>query len=257
VSPAPYGRLPGRQQLRPTSQSNVGLSVPIATTYPAFITAGLITLVDAANPLSYPGTGTTWFDLSGNNRNFELQSSPTWSPTGGGYIEFSGSNQAKLSYDAGLNPTNWSVVIWVYLLTNPGTNDTIFARGYPPTIQYYLDCRGNFQFGAFSDTTPNNNASVQSTTSCNSTTGSWRMITGRYDGTNMAIFVDGAKETDAARSWGGYTSTAEFAIAALPLSGGYSRRTDMRCGLCAIYNRPLTDEEVRTNFQATRWRFGR
>jgi hypothetical protein len=26
--------------------------------------------LDAANPLSYPGTGTTWFDVSGNGRNF-------------------------------------------------------------------------------------------------------------------------------------------------------------------------------------------
>ena len=36
-------------------------------------TTNLQLLLDASNPKSYPGTGTTWFDVSGNNKNF------TWS----------------------------------------------------------------------------------------------------------------------------------------------------------------------------------
>ena len=31
---------------------------------PAVVTSGLVLLLDAANPASYPGTGTTWTDLS-------------------------------------------------------------------------------------------------------------------------------------------------------------------------------------------------
>jgi hypothetical protein len=34
-------------------------------------------LLDASNPKSYPGSGTTWFDVSGNRRNF------VWNGTGG------------------------------------------------------------------------------------------------------------------------------------------------------------------------------
>jgi prepilin-type N-terminal cleavage/methylation domain-containing protein len=33
---------------------------------------GLVLHLDAGNPASYPGTGTTWFDLSGNNNNGTL-----------------------------------------------------------------------------------------------------------------------------------------------------------------------------------------
>lgn len=47
------------------------------------VTSGLALHLDAANPASYPGTGTTWFDISGNNRNFTLPASGiTWNSLG-------------------------------------------------------------------------------------------------------------------------------------------------------------------------------
>jgi len=39
----------------------------MATRYsPAIVTSGLVLCLDAANRKSYPGSGTTWSDLSGN-----------------------------------------------------------------------------------------------------------------------------------------------------------------------------------------------
>ena len=35
---------------------------------PKVVTDGLVLALDAANPRSYPGSGTSWFDLSGNGR---------------------------------------------------------------------------------------------------------------------------------------------------------------------------------------------
>jgi hypothetical protein len=42
---------------------------------PKLVTDGLVLALDAANPKSYPGTGTTWYDLSGNGDNFTLDGS--------------------------------------------------------------------------------------------------------------------------------------------------------------------------------------
>ena len=42
---------------------------------PKLVTDGLVLALDAANPKSYPGTGTTWKDLSGNGFDFTLDSS--------------------------------------------------------------------------------------------------------------------------------------------------------------------------------------
>ena len=52
----------------------------MATLYsPKIVTGGLILCLDAANPKSYPGSGTTWTDLSGNGYNATLYGSPTFS----------------------------------------------------------------------------------------------------------------------------------------------------------------------------------
>jgi hypothetical protein len=51
---------------------------------------GLVLYLDAANKKSYPATGTTWNDLSGNGRNGTLSNSPSFS---GGSFLFDGTNQ--------------------------------------------------------------------------------------------------------------------------------------------------------------------
>ena len=44
--------------------------------------------LDAGNPLSYPGTGTTWYDLSGNTNNTTGTSNTTYNSGYGGYFNF-------------------------------------------------------------------------------------------------------------------------------------------------------------------------
>jgi hypothetical protein len=46
---------------------------------PKIVTDGLILALDAASPRSYPGTGTTWYDLSGQGNNGTLVNGPTFS----------------------------------------------------------------------------------------------------------------------------------------------------------------------------------
>ncbi len=50
---------------------------------PKVIKDGLQLYLDAANPKSYPGTGLSWFDLSGNNRTFTLNATGiSWNSSG-------------------------------------------------------------------------------------------------------------------------------------------------------------------------------
>ena len=56
---------------------------------PKIVKDGLILYLDAANPKSYPGSGTTWYDLSGHGNHATLYNSPQWENT---YFHFDGTN---------------------------------------------------------------------------------------------------------------------------------------------------------------------
>jgi hypothetical protein len=55
-------------------------------------TNGMFLYLDAGNTMSYPLTGSTWYDLSGNDNHGTLTNGPTFSSADGGSIVFDGSN---------------------------------------------------------------------------------------------------------------------------------------------------------------------
>lgn len=61
-----------------------------AATTAASLPSGYTFYVDASDPTSYPGTGTTWFDLSGNGYNMTLSSAGVFVNNGGNdkYMDF-------------------------------------------------------------------------------------------------------------------------------------------------------------------------
>ena len=62
------------------------------------LTDGLVLQVDASNPSSYSGTGTTWFDLSGNDYDGILTNGTSYSSEFGGVITFTGSNSQYVTF---------------------------------------------------------------------------------------------------------------------------------------------------------------
>ena len=56
------------------------------------VTDGLKLWLDASNPVSYPGSGNTWYDLSGNNNNATLVNGVAYSAVSGGMMNFDGVN---------------------------------------------------------------------------------------------------------------------------------------------------------------------
>jgi len=58
---------------------------------PTFVTSGLQLYLNASNSTSYPGTGTTWTDLSGNSNNGTLVNSPVYTASPG-YFTFNLAN---------------------------------------------------------------------------------------------------------------------------------------------------------------------
>jgi hypothetical protein len=57
---------------------------------PDIADSGLTLCLDAGNPVSYPGTGTTWADVSGQGNNGTLVNNPAFNSANGGILVFTG-----------------------------------------------------------------------------------------------------------------------------------------------------------------------
>jgi hypothetical protein len=89
-----------------------------STTTSSIVEEGLVLYLDAGNRGSYPGSGTTWTDLSASGNNGTLVNSPTYKNENGGGLEFGTGKRVDLA-SASLLPL--------------GTTDrTIFTCVKPP-----------------------------------------------------------------------------------------------------------------------------
>jgi hypothetical protein len=93
------------------------------------VTTGLQLYLDAGNASSYPGSGTTWTDLTVNGRNGTLTGGPTYSATDGGSIVFDGTDDF-VQCTGSLTVTAATFVTWIRRNGNQGQFDGIlFSRG--------------------------------------------------------------------------------------------------------------------------------
>ena len=72
------------------------------------VTNGLACLLDAGNVTSYPGTGNVWYDISGNNRHFYVNSSfAAWTSSGtASYFTISGGSNSSRDQAAFIGPAS-------------------------------------------------------------------------------------------------------------------------------------------------------
>ena len=92
---------------------------PTPTPAPSFLLGNRLAL-DAGDLTSYPGTGSSWFDISGNNNVITLYNSPTYSSSNGGTLTFNGTNQygdAPDSPSLDVSGTEITIEIW-YSMSN-------------------------------------------------------------------------------------------------------------------------------------------
>jgi hypothetical protein len=91
--------------------------------------ANPVLYLDAGNASSYPGSGTTWTDLSGNGRDGTLTNGPTYSATNGGSIVFDGTNDF-VQCTGSVTATAATFVAWIRRNGTQGQYDGIlFSRG--------------------------------------------------------------------------------------------------------------------------------
>lgn len=80
---------------------------------------GLVLHLDVNNKNSYPGTGTTWYDLAGTN-NGTLTNGPAFSTVGDGSIAFDGTNDIVLGSSVAFGTSGYTITGWVNVTSTTG-----------------------------------------------------------------------------------------------------------------------------------------
>jgi hypothetical protein len=217
---------------------------------PSLVTEGLIIYLDANNTSSYAGTGTTWYDLSGNSRHASLISSPSYEGFGTGkYLSFDGStNYATIPYT--ITDNLFTVSLWYYskVFSSNSLSDAIISNyqvsiaGFdlrldtPTTLQ--LDIRVGSSYPNLSFGTIANNT--------------WYHLSFNYDGATVKAFVNG-NLVSSSNAVGARTNGSQICIGTSFVDTGRKAT----CGIpqVMIYNRALSDSEILQNYNATKKRY--
>ena len=221
---------------------------------PRIVTSGLVLALDAGNKNSYPGSGNTWFDLSGNGNNVTATNSPVWNS--GGYWAntstsyFTGAGTSSIP----IGNSQYTMIVWIRQRV---------ADGWSPNYAGFISIGGygtNNQSNAIRTDVAGlgylynywwNNDLYLNNNNAGISLGNWYMIAASFDGTTRRIWVNAiSRASDTPINHNVLTTTIQ-------ISKTYN--TEYQNGdmaIAQIYNRGLSTNEMMQNFNATRRRFG-
>ena len=218
--------------------------------------SGLVLHLDAGNPLSYSGSGTTWNDLSGNGSNVTLNNT-TYNSANGGFLVFNNST-SYADFTANIGSTNVvTVEMWVkpISLLGSGGNGAMFFG-----FNYYdvWTSGGNIGY----NTSTGDQYGIGSTqVDYLGIVGGWRhlvFVMNASSKTNNKIYVNGENQTMSYVSGTFSAANANFNSGAGRISGwrgDTSWKMNMNLANFKVYNRELSQQEITNNFNTFRTRF--
>jgi hypothetical protein len=216
---------------------------------PSIVTNGLVFCPDAANPRSYPGTGTTWRDASGNGNTGTLTNGPVYTSGINGYFTFDGVDDlATFPSTTSTNiSTTLTASVWVYYISG---NGRIFQKDGPTETRCWEigGYAGQFRMEMW-----HSNGVATIGYGNNLTVNGWTHLSVVFNGTDILMYQNNSLITTV--NFPGDIRTDS----ATPLYlGGYwsGEYLNGRIANAQLYNRALSTTELTQNFNALRGRYG-
>jgi hypothetical protein len=214
------------------------------------VTDGLVLWLDAGTKPSYPGSGSTWTDLSGNRKNGTLVNGPTFSGSNGGSIVFDGVNDyISTVFNRGILGNQTTLSCWFkYSGTAGRTYSPIFGGIDGGGTEFFVGKdAGNTNIGV-----QDGNYNAAFVTGSNAFNGDYHHIAYTYENGTGKIYLDGVL-----RNTGSFTKCND----AEQITIGYEAELSGylfvgNIALVNIYSRVLSSSEVLQNFNAQKSIFG-
>lgn len=210
------------------------------------------------NSSSYPGSGTTLFDLSGNSLNGTLSNITYTNP----YLTYNGTNgTVSIADNASLEPNtgDFSLEAWVYYTTITGSSRAVVSKtdngGLAASWSYGLRTAANgityFEVG-------NGTTSVTSP-SFTASTGQWYQIVGVWTNlasNSIALYVNGVSQGSNSHSFGSVKNSSNPLYLGSYNGGEFSQYFNGRMGIFRYYSKALSGSEVAQNYNANKATYG-
>ena len=213
---------------------------------PRIVSSGLVLCLDAANKVSYRGSGTTWNDLSGNNNTSTLINGPTFSTANLGSIVFDGTDDyVNCGNGTSLKLTSGTVTVWMKTTSTAVAYQGIVAKASNYGIYNYGGNLLLYDWGT--DTNRNSGISISD--------GNWRFITLNFvsnSPNNAKVYINGVLVYTTTM----YKTSDDNSLGISTGSSG-AQLFPGTIGSVQIYNRELTATEILQNYNATKGKFRR
>jgi len=237
--------------------------------------SGLMLNLDAGVSSSYPGSGTTWTDLSGNGNTGTLVNGVGYSGDNLGSLSFDGSNDYITTSFTYQNNNDYTMSCWIKTSVTQLCGLIGFRREYRDTdwwqTQIYITgdnnagTSGNFlklddfnRNAGGSPEFPARRSIFLNTESI--TTGTWKNIVVSSDSVGARLYINAElKAQENSTPSPTRSDAATFTIGAAgnyPLGPIGQYKYNGQMSGVSFYNRALTAAEITQNFNAIRARFG-
>ena len=220
---------------------------------PAIVTDGLVLCLDAANKRSYPGTGTTWTDMkSGNNGTLNNMDGTNFSSDNGGILSFDATNDnVTIAASTDYGTPEFTVSYWIYSLDQNSGYDAHLDLNpsFIPNLNWSFGPatgRPELRFWI-------NNSVPLIYDSAKNYYLEWRHLTWTYNysQTTGRIYEDGVLVAENT----GINKTITNNPTVMIGNDRYGSSTQGKFSSILMYDRDITHEEVRQNFEATVGRY--
>jgi hypothetical protein len=227
---------------------------------PPIVTNGLVLNLDCGNRLSYPTSGTTWTDLSGNNNNGTLTNGPTFNPNNLGSIVFDGADDyVNIVDNNSINLIDGiTLSCWVYF-NNINRREIFIGKGDgvgASSTQYWIEKTTDNKFLLLIDVvtpTPTDSRLVLNDFIIQNN--QWYYVCLTYNKQIYRGYVNGVQNSQ--------TISMNFDMHTTSRNLGVGRLGDLpalsllgRISVAQIYNRALSQAEILQNYNAYKTRFG-
>jgi hypothetical protein len=225
---------------------------------PRVVTDGLVLALDAADTNSYPGSGTTWNDLSGNGNTGTLTNGPTYSSDNGGSLSFDGvDDNISIPYNASLKPTTAITMEAFCYIQNNGTSWASLIQ-YPQnssshTSPYfdwaiYLNMSERYLHTRIDGEAAGSPNYVWSFNE-------WIYIAITFENQSIKYYINGNSVGSSSITKTSIVYDADNPVYIGKNASG-NEPFEGRLSNIKVYNKSLTASEIQQNFNALRGRFG-